>query len=137
MGLMGDESDLRIIVHLAMLLETVQANRDQHQAVYKEAQDNFRAWSIAKLEERLAQIKSGGKLDLYINHTVPEDHTADYDRALRMLKLHKSDTIELTASDFDRLVENRWEWRHRWLHNNSNYLSSGTMASLSIDESDE
>jgi hypothetical protein len=54
----------------------------------------------------------------------PENHTDDYERAIRMTNMSIYDTVELSEDEFDSYVLNNWEWKKRFLISNSAYLSN-------------
>lgn len=56
----------------------------------------------------------------------PENHLDDYDRVIGMLEFSVADKVELTATDFNAYVRNRWEWHSRFSMSNSAYVSLTT-----------
>ena len=46
----------------------------------------------------------------------------DYDTALAMLEWEVDDTVELDYRSFERLVENKWEWRASFAANTESYV---------------
>jgi hypothetical protein len=59
---------------------------------------------------------------LSLSLPVPEVHTDDYDRILRMLKMHTEPTIELTEEAAMHLVDDQWGWSKSFASNTSSYL---------------
>lgn len=53
----------------------------------------------------------------------PEDHTKDYERAIRMMQASIYDNVKLSAEDFSRYVLNDWEWRESFVTSNAGYVS--------------
>lgn len=111
-----------ITVSKTKLLDTLQKNRDQHQAIYNEANAKFREAAVRELENRLFAARGTGKISLYINLSEPEDHTDSFDTAIAMVKWEQSDSIELTEQDFNRYVQNKWEWERSFAANTMSYI---------------
>lgn len=103
------------------LLKALQENREKHRDIFKEAQVNYRERLIEELDRRLEDVQRGRKVDLYFNFPEPEDHTKDYDRAIRMLEMSVEDELEISQHDFTRYVCDDWEWRRAWVQNTVSY----------------
>jgi len=54
----------------------------------------------------------------------PEDHSRDYERAIRMMEASIYDTVHLTFDQFDSYVLNNWEWKKNFIESNSLYVDS-------------
>lgn len=54
----------------------------------------------------------------------PENHTIDYEKAIRKITLSIYDTIELDETDVERYVFNNWEWKHSFNISNMGYAES-------------
>lgn len=52
----------------------------------------------------------------------PEDHTKDYERAIRMMQASIYDNVKLSSEDFSRYVLNDWEWRDSFILSNAGYV---------------
>jgi hypothetical protein len=98
-------------------------NRAQHRETFLKAQAGFRARVIEELDRRLTDARLGRKIDLRIGLPEPEDHTADYDREIRMLELETEDAVTLSAHLFDQLVMDSWGWSATFTATNSAYLT--------------
>lgn len=105
------------------LIEKIRINRDQHREQFLAAQEKYREKWISILDARLADARRGKRIDQFIRLPEPEDHTQDYDTALAMLEWEVGDEIELERHDFERYVENRWEWAHSFATNTQSYLA--------------
>jgi hypothetical protein len=57
----------------------------------------------------------------------PENHTKDYERAIRMMHASIYDEVKLSEHEFDQFVLNNWEWKARFVTSNANYLSNATI----------
>jgi hypothetical protein len=58
----------------------------------------------------------------------PEDHSKDYDRAIRMVELSVYDNVELTEAQFESYVLNNWDWKQSFLASNAGYATSAINA---------
>jgi len=112
-----------ITVDKKTLMETISKNREEHREMFLKAQEKFREKVIELLDERLAQARAGKKVDLSLRLPEPVDYTSSYDTALSMLEWEQGDEVELTREDFERYVENNWEWRQHWAANTGSYLA--------------
>ena len=92
------------------LVTVLTANREKHRGKFLAAQDAYRTTVIEILDQRLADARAGKKIDLAFRLPVPEDHTADYDRELRMLGMEIGDTVTLKDWEFKQLVMDQWDW---------------------------
>lgn len=113
-----------ITVSKTDLLEILRKNRDGHRATFDKAVEEFRSVSVKRLNAVVRQIKSGTMPNLYTlsQIPVPEEHTADYDRAIKMLEMHNEATVILNEQAYARLVDDEWDWRVSWMANTAMYL---------------
>lgn len=109
------------------LLRTVQANRDNHHDLFLQAQDGFRQRAIEELDEMIQSAKRGDPVRLFVGLTAPSDHTAEYDRALKMLQMSQDTIIEIDEGAFAQLVCNEWAWFGAATAVNSTYAMGGKM----------
>jgi len=56
--------------------------------------------------------------------TYPEDHSADYDRAIEMMKSTVYDEVSLSTIEFNNYVMNDWSWRHGFNSTVNNYFAN-------------
>jgi hypothetical protein len=103
------------------LIEVLNTNRAEHREKFLTAQEAYRARVIEILDQRLADARAGRRIDLAFRLPVPEDHTADYDRELRMLEMEVGDTVTLDSRLFDQLVMDNWSWSHAFATTNAAY----------------
>jgi hypothetical protein len=101
----------------------LEGNRAQHWKTFLKAQQGFRTRVIAELDRRLEDARAGRKIDLSFGLPEPQDHTADYDREIRMLELETEDVVILSAHLFDQLVMDNWGWSATFTATNSAYLA--------------
>ena len=103
------------------LTEVLTANREGHRVKFLAAQAAYRTRVIEMLDQRLADARAGRHIDLAFRLPVPEDHTADYDRELRMLGMEIEDTVHLDSRLFDQLVMDNWSWTQAFATTNAAY----------------
>ena len=65
-----------------------------------------RYWS-----QNIANIKARKLERIHVSLPVPEDHTRDYDRVIRMVEMHRGETLELDQEHFAQYVMDDWGWR--------------------------
>lgn len=105
------------------LLVKIRENRDAHRSQFLKAQEVYRERVIAELDTRLAQARGGGVINLGFQLPAPVDYTAEYDTAIEMLEWEQADEVELGEHDFQRYVQNRWEWARNFAASTEVYLS--------------
>lgn len=105
------------------LLKILKGNRENHNATFLKAQEEFRKDAIAALDEALERARSGGQIKLAFQLPFPEEHTHDYDTAIEMLEMSVDEEIELTGFEFMQFVRDEWEWRQSFLRNTIPYAS--------------
>jgi hypothetical protein len=103
------------------LIEVVKKNRAEHRAIFEEAVIGYQTQCLELLEEHIKRLKKNSKYRVAINLPIPEDHTADYDRALTMLGMSVHDEIEMSEHDFAQYVMDDWGWQRAFLASSSNY----------------
>lgn len=114
------------LVSVASLRETIQRNRDEHVALFEQACERYHEEALAWLSTRMEEIRAGVKTRptrVYFNLPMPEEHTDDYDRVLKMLELHTQDTIELNEHEVGQYVLNEWHWAATFAANTVSYAS--------------
>lgn len=112
-----------ITVDKQKLLDTLRENREEHRNLFLAAQDVFRQKVVEALDRRLAEARAGGKIDLYISLTEPQDYTSSFDRAIQMIEWDEGDQITLSEKDFQRFVLNDWEWAGNFAASTMSYVA--------------
>ncbi len=95
------------------LLENVKANLDKHNADVAEAL-SLRRETIAKsFEKQLKEMEFDVDFQPkeHLSFPMPKDHSEDYKKAIRMIEMTTDEVIELTESQFDKLVMDNWGWK--------------------------
>jgi hypothetical protein len=78
------------------------------------------------LEQLLDDVKTGKFKPFVLDLQLPQDHTEDYDTVIGMLGMCTEPEIEIQFSDYQKFVEDKWEWKQHFLFSNAGY--SGTAA---------
>lgn len=112
-----------VVVKRDELLEKVTENRNNHRAIFEEAQTKYREFVIGELDSMLADAKAGRKVRRSVSLPEPEDHTRDYDRVIMMLKMSVDDEIELMNQEFENYVMDNWGWNASFAANTMRYTS--------------
>jgi len=115
-----------ITVNRNDLLARIRKNRDDHHALFVKAQEGFRARAIEELDDMMKHAQSG-EVRLYVGLEPPQDHTAEYDRAIDMLEMEVAEQVQISRVDFAQLVRNEWAWFHSATVTNTLYASGGKM----------
>lgn len=111
------------IIKRDKLLEELKKNREEHTSIFLEAVEGYRKEALELLEENIEMVKAGKIINLQIMLPVPEDHTIDYDRVIKMIELDVRDEIELEEFEFSQYVMDDWAWKRQWVETVSNYAS--------------
>ena len=121
---------MEITVDKKELLEKLEENRANHREIFEEALEGYRETVIDLLDQRLADVRAGKKIDMHFNIVEPQDHTREYDVAIAMVKMSVDDTIDLDQHQFQNYVMDDWNWKQNFLYCNANYskLASDTIA---------
>ena len=106
------------------LLDIVRKNLEKHKTIVAEAFDNYRAEAIQQLDEMISLAKSGKKIRRAISLVEPQDQSADYNAAVKMLEMSQDDFISIDEHTFRCLVLDEWAWKRQWSVANSGYVKS-------------
>ena len=104
------------------LIKILHDNRTSHAAAYQLAMEKYREKMMAWFNASVDTLKAGGWPEKTVNLPTPEEHTRDFDRAIRMLEMNVADEIELEEHEFNQYVMNEWSWHRAFLANTSSYL---------------
>lgn len=116
-----------VTVDKSQLTGMITNNRAAHRKIFEEAVEGYKKEGIRLLEEHVERIKKGDLVEVYVRLPRPEDHTADYDRVLKMLEMHTEIHVEIDQESFASYVMDDWTWKRQFLATNSAY--SGTAMS--------
>jgi hypothetical protein len=105
------------------LLSTIRENREKHREQFLAAQKVYRARVIEELDKRLDDARNGRAIKLVFALPEPQDYTSHYDTAIKMLEWEIAEEVEINEEDFQRYVENKWEWARQFAANTQVYLA--------------
>jgi len=110
------------------LRERVQANRDQHRAIFESAVEGYRGAVMKWFGAQMDRLRDG-KDDFQVSFTGtrPQDHTEDYDRVLDMLDMSEDDTITLSEDEFAQYVRDDWGWKRNFMAMSATYAPDAGM----------
>lgn len=110
-----------VTVNKSDLLEALNTNRDAHRAIFEEALAGYKTEAERLLEGHLAAVRSGKVRTVLVNLPMPEDHTRDYDRAIKMIEMSVDTEITIDETSFSQYVMDDWRWKRQFLTSNSTY----------------
>lgn len=110
-----------VVVKKEELVQIIKTNRENHRQIFEEAIDGYKAEAVRRLEENIEDIKKGKNFYININMPVPQDHTEDYNRVLKMLEMCINDTIVLDEQRFAQYVMDDWGWKEAFLNTSNMY----------------
>ncbi len=117
------------VVEKEALLAILRENRARHRVVFEAAVEGWRKEAIAYLNGMARTLKAGKRTRVYLSMPMPEDHTADYDRAIRALELHTERTVKLGERDTAQLIQDDWGWKNEWAKMSNRYANDVYTAS--------
>ena len=110
-----------LVINRQMLVTILIENKDKHHNNFVKAVASYKEKAVEVLKQNIDNISSGKKLRVYFTLPVPEEHTKDYDRAIRSLGLDTRDEIKLTEADARCYVDDQWGWSQSFLSNTVSY----------------
>jgi hypothetical protein len=113
----------KVTVRKEALVEKLRENRELHLAQFKEAAQGYQQAMVKELRQEIDAVESYPTHRVRITHFPPEDHTSDYDRALRMLDMAIDETFIVTLAEFARYIDDDWEWKQIWNASTMKYLN--------------
>jgi hypothetical protein len=113
---------MKTLVKKERLVAIITENRAAHRDLFLRAVEGYRSFVTRELEDKLDQLRDGKLVESWSRYPIPEDHTRDYDRVLRMLDLDERDQMELTEQETAWFIMDDWEWKRQWNTSNTAYL---------------
>jgi len=99
--------------------ETLTAMKKNYQTAVKDLKKQ-----VGKELRLVDQKKKDGFV--YLRKPFPENHSDDYQGAIRRLELSVEPEVELENLEFDCYVRNKWAWKTSFLATNSSYAMTGS-----------
>ena len=119
-------------VNKTELLTILKTNRQKHQEIYIKAFDGYRKEVIRHLQFALDQASAGEKIITQISLIAPQDHTAEYDRVIGMLKMSVDEKIEIDNTEYRQYVLDEWDWSKHFSTTSSSYSSDSSASSSNL-----
>ena len=119
------------------LLAILNENRAKHQQVYEAAFAGYAEHAKQILQQELDDLNAGRVRELRILLSRPQNHTADYDRIIKMLELHVHSEFTLSEDLFAQYVMDDWRWKRDWLKMSNRYASASTQETYGVIEDDD
>lgn len=110
-------------VKQAELLTNLKINLKQHKIDVKEALEarhNEIEEYFIQAQETMSNNPSYQPKE-NINFPLPQDNSAEYSRAIRMVEMSVETIIELTEDQFDKLVMDNWHWKQDLIRTSAIY----------------
>jgi len=114
------------------VLEALKKNRAEHSQIVKEAVAGYLKKAKEAVKAKWDKLEEGKIVALQFSLRVPVDHTAEYNTVIKMLEMHKNETIDLNADEMRQLVEDRWDWTDTFLSSNSLYSQTAATKALGL-----
>jgi hypothetical protein len=64
------------------------------------------------------------QINSHLGLVYTQDHTTDYDRAIRMMQSSVYDKVRLTTAEYDAYVLNNWSWKNEFIASAKGYVDS-------------
>lgn len=121
--MLNDFGESKVTVKKAELLASMRANLSKHREVFLAATDGYRKAVIDALDKCLREAREGAPFVLWniTSLVVPQDHTKDYERVIRMLEMSVADEISVTEQQFSQFVLDDWGWKAAFVASTSRY----------------
>ena len=104
------------------MLDAVRENREKHKDTFERATEAYRTRMEKHLEQMLDDVRHRRPVGHMINMPVPEDHTLDYDRVIKMLEMAVDDEFVIHEQDFNCYVMDQWAWSAAWGTSTASYV---------------
>jgi hypothetical protein len=125
----GETAIKTITVEKSRLVETLKSNLETHRREYGEAVEGFydaQNKAIRKLNEETANGRGNVKKihAAYIefkNLDKPQNHAADYERAIGLMDWEVDEKIQLSVNDWECYVQDNWNWKRSFKMSHESY----------------
>ena len=115
---------MNVSVKKDVLLSVLENNLKTHRESYEKA---FAVWKedvFNDLAKKIDDIKNTKKpFMVYVHLPVPEEHTKDYERVIRMLEMDTRDVIVLEELEARQYLDDDWGWKGSFTSNTTSYLN--------------
>lgn len=104
--------DRTIKVSVDNLLAILRENRTKHIEDFKEVYELFRDRYIEILEAMIQNVEEGDHPNMKIDLIQPVSYEQDYTQIIEMLEMSVDKEIEITATEFQAYVKDKWSWKN-------------------------
>ena len=122
---MMDNGMTGVTVKKDELLTALKKNREEHRTTFLDAQKGYREDVIKELDQMLKDAREGKNIRRSVALIEPQDHTRDYDRAIRMLTMCVKEEIFITEQEFSQYVQDDWGWKAQFVGSTERYTNRG------------
>lgn len=122
-----------VTVPKADLRKALVTNQQTHEEDYMIAFEAYKKELVSQLRTKLATAENyepGQPAEWAVYLEMPEDHTADYQRAIEMLDWELSDTVSLAEHEFQQYIQDIWSWKGKFSSTNMMYTGSASPSRL-------
>lgn len=121
----SDENQIIVTVAKDELLVILKENRVKHIADFNAAVVEWKKVLIEETEKLFSELQkhqtafinddfSESNFMLRLDLPRPTSHEGDYNDAIRMLELHREDTLKLGYSAYKKYVNDEWSWKRHF-----------------------
>lgn len=112
-----------VTVDKSELLTILRKNRAIHETEYEDVMTGYQKEAVAECQNLLDCVMKGAKgVSLHINLREPKNSLKAYDRAIKMVEMNVTDSIELDITSFENYVEDNWDWTNTFAASKATYL---------------
>jgi hypothetical protein len=130
------QQQMKIRAKKAEILDALRTNLKKHSQIVQEAREGYVQQAQDALKKKMKQLKEGKIVSLLFSLRVPQDHSIEYETAIKMLELDVGEFVDLTTEQVQCLIQDQWGWKRTFLTSNSGY-SLGARTELGEEEDDE
>lgn len=122
-----------LVIKRDQLLDILKENRSKHHDNFVKAVAIYKKKAVELLKQNIDNISAGKRMSIIWTLPVPEEHTKDYDRAIRSLSLDARAEVKLSEQDARNYVDDQWNWSNSFLSNTVSYNFKGSELDEEVD----
>lgn len=124
----------KVTVNKQDLRKQLIQNKNDHEADFAITWDSYKSALVVRLENLVKQgraLEPGEPIELGVwDLPMPENHTAEYQRAIEMLEWETGDEVILDEHEFKQFVQDDWSWKAGVTQANVLYAGSASPSKL-------
>ncbi len=113
-----------LTVDKPQLIGILEANKEKHEATYKEAVVEYRKQAAKALSKQLNNIETGRKFSLTFTLPKPLNYTSQYSKIIGMLKMCMETQVKLSDSEYTQYVLDNWSWKASFIGSTMSYSNN-------------